>query len=157
MKFEKFIKRIGSRGMLLTDGGIKWICDGNVAMIIPDSVNVAYSMTATMPETISEMLDNAEIPESFSDGAALIRAELEADAKAKDIYRIYSNHSDEIAIINADWSLIESGDTAQIGVDADGEIVALIVYSGYGEQREMVGIIFDENYYIFKEIKKENV
>lgn len=162
MKFEKFIKRVGSRGILLTDdNGNKWICDGNVAMIVPPGVNVAYSVTAKMPACVSDMLDYTAFPtETFC--ARLVRAELAPDGKAKDIRRIYADPrtDDEIGIYNPDWALIESGDKCNIGVDEVDddvvEIIGLVVFTGYGDNTEVVGIIFDEAYDILNAIKEEN-
>ena len=159
MKFEKFLKRVGSRGMLLTEGLEKWICDGSVAMIVPAGVNVAYSTIAEMPAIISDGVDNIPIPENY--GADLVQARLKPDGKAKDIKRIYGDvGGDNIAISNADWSLIETGDATAIMYDPndDENIIGLIVYSNFGDDREVVGVIFAEdfNIYVYTNIKEEN-
>lgn len=157
MKFEKFLKRVGSRGMLLTEGLTKWICDGNVAMIVPAGVNVAYSTTAEMPAEISEGADITPIPENY--GADLVQARLKPDGKAKDIKRIYGDvGGDNIAISNADWSLIETGDATSIMYDPndDENIIGLIVYSDFGDDREVVGVIFAEDFNIYTKIREEN-
>lgn len=157
MKFEKFLKRVGSRGMLLTECLEKWICDGNVAMIVPAGINVAYSKISEMPVEISEAVDNTPIPENY--GADLVQARLNPDGKAKDIKRIYEDTSgDRIAISNADWSLIETDDATAIMYDPnDNEtVIGLIVYSDFGDDREVVGVIFAEDFNIYTKIREEN-
>lgn len=138
MKFEKLIKRAGISAAIVTDvNNNKWIYDDGVAMIIPPFVVDKYGdATATFPESIIDGLHS--IDPDTTDPAELVRAEIPADGKAKEITRIYADADFEFDVSNPNWALIERYDTAYIAVDDDNNPVALAIYTG----DRIVGIIF---------------
>lgn len=140
MKFEKFIKRAGINAVIVTDpDGDKWIYNEGVAMLIPPVIANNYGDAAyKIPVDILAAIN--EIDTETTDPAELIRAEIPADGKAKEITRIYANADFEFCVCNTDWALIERSDKVFIAIDSDNDInpVALAIYSG----DRIVGIIF---------------
>lgn len=138
MKFEKFIKRAGINAVIVTDpDGRKWIYNDGVAMIIPPCFvdnygDAAYKIPADIFGAINDIDPDVTNP------AELIRAEIPADGKAKEITRIYADGDFEFAVHNADWSLIERSDRVFIAVDDEEKPVALVIYNG----EKISGIIF---------------
>lgn len=138
MKFEKFIKRAGINAVIVTDpDGRKWIYNDGVAMIIPPCFvdnygDAAYKIPADIFGAINDIDPDVVNP------AELIRAEIPADGKAKEITRIYADGDFEFAVHNADWSLIERNDSTFIAVDDNDEAAALAIYLG----ENIRGVIF---------------
>lgn len=138
MKFEKFIKRAGINAVIVTDpDGRKWIYNDGVAMIIPPCFvdnygDAAYKIPADIFGAIND------IDPDVVNTAELIRAEIPADGKAKEITRIYADGDFEFAVHNADWSLIERNDSTFIAVDDNDEAAALAIYFG----ENIRGVIF---------------
>lgn len=143
MKLEKFVKSVGTHGVIFENKGKKWLFDGITMMLIPDTICIGRA--AAMPKYMN--------PETFDNSNAdLTKAYLpSADAKTKDIVRVFETaDSDEIAISQRDFALIESGDETRILYDSydidESNIVGLGVYTGYGEDAQLIGIIFDNEY-----------
>lgn len=138
MKFEKFIKRAGINAVIVTDpDGRKWIYNDGVAMIIPPCFvdnygDAAYKIPADIFGAINDIDPDVTNP------AELIRAEIPADGKAKEITRIYADGNFEFAVHNADWSLIERNDSTFIAIDDNDETAALAIYLG----ENIRGVIF---------------
>lgn len=138
MKFEKFIKRAGINAVIVTDpDGRKWIYNDGVAMIIPPCFvdnygDAVYKIPADIFGAIND------IDPDVVNTAELIRAEIPADGKAKEITRIYADGDFEFAVHNADWSLIERNDSTFIAVDDNDEAAALAIYFG----ENIRGVIF---------------
>jgi hypothetical protein len=138
MKFEKFIKRAGINAVIVTDpDGRKWIYNDGVAMIIPPCFvdnygDAAYKIPADIFGAINDIDPDVTNP------AELIRAEIPADGKAKEITRIYADGDFEFAVHNADWSLIERNDSTFIAIDDNDETAALAIYLG----ENIRGVIF---------------
>lgn len=143
MKFEKFIKRAGINAVIVTDpDGDKWIYSGGVAMVIPEIfVNNYGDASYKIPADIFNAIDGID-PDYIENAAKLIRAEIPADGKAKEITRIYADADFEFAVCNADWSLIERGDNAFIAIDSNDEPAALVIYQG----EKIVGVIFPNDF-----------
>lgn len=143
MKLEKFVKSVGTHGLIFENNGKKWLFDGTTMMLIPDTICVGRA--ANMPEYMNpEMFDNSN--------AKLIKAYLpSADSKAKDIVRVFKTaDNDEMEISQRDFALIESSDETRILFDSydidECNIVGLGVYTGYGDDAQLIGIIFDDEY-----------
>ena len=81
MKLEKFVKSVGTHGVIFENKGKKWLFDGITMMLIPDTICIGRA--AAMPLYMN--------PETFdSSNADLTKAYLpSADAKAKDIVRVF--------------------------------------------------------------------
>lgn len=139
MKFEKFIKRAGINAVIVTDpDGDKWIYSDGVAMVIPPVfVNNYGDALYKIPADIFDAIDGID-PEYTDNAAELIRAEIPADGKAKEITRIYADADFEFCVCNADWSLIERSDRVFIAIDDNEEPAALGIYNG----ENLVGVIF---------------
>lgn len=130
MKYEKFIKRAGINGVIVTDSdNNKWIYNDGVAMIIPPIFVNNYGDAAyKIPTDIFSAIKGVD-PET-TDRAELDRAEIPADGKASEITRIYADADFEFIVRNADWSLIERSDNVFIAIDDNDEPVALVIYHG---------------------------
>lgn len=139
MKFEKFIKRAGINAVIVTDpDGDKWIYNDGVAMLIPPVVANNYGDAAyKIPADIFDAIDDIDY-DCLENTAELVRAEIPADGKAKEITRIYTDGNFEFAIRNTDWSLIERSDHAFIAVDEADKPAALAIYHG----EKISGVIF---------------
>lgn len=125
MKFEKFLKSVGTHGeVIAVTEHEKWlVCDG-VGMVIPRGVdNLLGTESKREYASIVDVISTAE-PDDI---VRLTRAVMpRADGKASDIYRIFTTDSglDEIGITNADFGLIEKRDILsyfEIVIDCDEE------------------------------------
>jgi hypothetical protein len=111
MKFEKFLKRVGTYGQVLERrNGDKWlICDG-VGMKIPYGVNNLLGSG----EVIEKVADLVEVilGADTEYKVMLNRAEITPDGKASDIIRIFENPNKgyAVGITNADFGLLEKAD-----------------------------------------------
>ena len=137
MKFEKFIKRAGINAVIVTDiKNNRWIYNEGVAMLIPPAVDNYGDATAMLPDNVIEGLHS--IDPDTTDRAELIRAEIPADGKAKEITRIYADADFEFAVHNTDWALIERSDRVFIAVDDADKPAALAIY----HDEQISGVIF---------------
>lgn len=140
MKFDKFVKSVGSKGMILNDpeNKCKWLKKDAVMMLIDCD---CVGSTCIIPE-ILKPYEYEQIE------ATLVRAELPtADAKAKDILRVFKDpDGNEIKIGNAEFALIESGDRVFIMTDKCTNVVGLSVYKGFAEDTDLLGVIFDKDW-----------
>lgn len=127
MKFEKFLKSVGTHGeVIAVSESEKWlVCDG-VGMVIPRGVdNLLGTESKREYASIVDVISTAE----YDDPVTLARVVLNrADGKASDIYRIFTTDSgiDEIGITNADFGLLERKDLLgyfeiEVDCDEDGE------------------------------------
>lgn len=126
MKFEKFLKSVGTHGeIIVRSESEKWlVCDG-VGMVIPRGVD---NLLGRIGESRYANIVHALAVTEYDDPLYLKRAVLlHGDDKAADIYRIFANGEDEeIAITNADYGLIEKKDklgymSILIDTDENGE------------------------------------
>ena len=123
MKFEKFLKSVGTHGVVIERTEFeKWlVCDG-VGMVIPRGVE---NLLGTAIESEYATIVDVISPMDLDDPVELVRAELpNADGKAADIYRVFATEYgvDEVAICNADYGLLEKKDLLgylEIDVDVD--------------------------------------
>lgn len=125
MKFEKFLKSVGTHGeVIAVNESEKWlVCDG-VGMVIPRGVdNLLGTESKKDYASIVDVISTAE-PDDL---VTLTRAVMpRPDGKASDIYRIFTTDGDidEIGITNADFGLLEKRDILsyfEIVIDCDEE------------------------------------
>jgi hypothetical protein len=149
MKFEKFLKMTAGRGVIVDRGGENWLLFDGVLMKIPDGVNIiaplkmgeSQFMTTIFGEYIDENISTAE----------LTGAELDPpDASASKVIRIFTDaDGGEIGVQNKYFGLIERGDDVATVYDDDysDNPAALLILTGYGDNEEIAGIIFDYDYF----------
>ena len=145
MKFEKFLKSVGTHGQVYErENGDKWLICAGVGMKIPVGVCNLLGTGAVTDKV--KMLVEGLIHADIDDTVALSRAELPADGKASDIVRVFSDGLDlEVGICNAAFGLLEKSDRrlCEVEVEAedtgyeDGAKFLLILDNAY----EVVGFI----------------
>ena len=110
MKFEKFLKGVGTHGEVINVGeNQKWLCCGGVGMLIPKGVeNLLGKPNDDQYVHIVTVLANQPLDEPLE----LKRASLlDPTGGAKDIYRVFEgDYGSIIGIDNADYGLLERGD-----------------------------------------------
>jgi hypothetical protein len=115
MKFEKFLKQVGTHGTVIErNESEKWlVCDG-VGMVIPRGVdNLLGTPIDSEYASIVDVIANAD----YDDPVKLVNAVLlDPTGNAKSIYRIFETDlGDTVAIINADYGLLEKSDLLGYG------------------------------------------
>lgn len=110
MKFEKFLKQIGTHGQIVTRPyGELWLVCGGVGMRVPVGVTNLLGY-GTVPEKV-ETLVNSLIKADIDDKVQLTRATVTAEGKASDIVRVFGDGLEiEVGISNADFGLLEKSD-----------------------------------------------
>lgn len=108
MKFDKFFKRSGTHGNIVTTkGGDKWLICENVAMLIPPNVN-ALSCNISEAKPLFDAIVTADTED---DVLELYNATIPADGKPKDIIRIFKTETgDRVGITNDQFGLLERSD-----------------------------------------------
>lgn len=160
MKFEKFVKLAGIRGTVLTSEKFgKFLQCGMVMVRIPEGANVVAAFARKMPEWYEEILNDVEDDCTYK--AELTGAELPTpDASPAQILRIFTDScGGRVAIDNKTFAIIEKSDKVFICPDTYDDsksAAALAVCYGFGDDIEIAGIVFNENYFR-KMNKKENV
>jgi hypothetical protein len=125
MKFEKFLKSVGTHGQIYTrDNEERWLICGGVGMIIPHGVDnlLGSGEVSEKIKTIVEALITADT----DDKVKLERATIPADGKASDIVRIFGDGFDiEIGISNANFGLLEKSDInlAEVEIEGDDDLI----------------------------------
>lgn len=156
MKFQKFVKSIGSDGVVYErKNGDCWLASDNVFMRIPEDIrSITASEIAPMPEPIENIINY----ESFTDPCELYKAVMPfANGAIKDCVRIYAteNALNKIAVSNSAYALIERKDSVEMYVkynaaDETGEVKALVVKEQFSplieDEPETVGLIFPTEY-----------
>lgn len=149
MKFQKFVKSIGTEGVVyVRKNGERWLASQDVFMKIPDDIqSITASEVNEMPDAIESIINS----DWFSDPCELHDAIMTcADGGIKDCIRIYAakNTLCEIHISNTAYSLIEKKDVVEMYFKYDSEnkesvTKALFVKRfTFGEDKETVGVIF---------------
>lgn len=122
MKFEKFLKSVGTHGVVIERGEAEnWlVCDG-VGMVIPKGVeNLLGRAVSSEYASIVQVIAGMECDDPLTLNRAVL---FEADGKANDIYRVFTTDLDEtIGILNADYGLLEKKDRLsymEIEIDTD--------------------------------------
>lgn len=123
MKFEKFLKAVGTHGQIHTrENNERWLICGGVGMKIPVGVENLLG-SGEVPEKINTLVE-ALIKADTDDRVTLTRATISADGKANDIIRIFGDNLDlEIGITNADFGLLEKSDVNLAYVEVEEDIL----------------------------------
>ena len=151
MKFEKFVKTLGSNGVIYErDGDERWLASPSCFMLIPPGTRSVTSVgVQAMPPAIDQMIDQI----GHTSPATLTKAIMPyADGGIKDCVRVFTNQAGDLSIpiSHEDWSLIEKSDFCEILYEYDSEteattVKALLVktYPKFpDDEDELVGIIF---------------
>ena len=128
MKFEKFLKDVGTHGEIITrDNGDNWLVCGGVAMKVPKGVNNLLGTTNKDTTPIFTALMNVDTKD---DTLVLKEAILkDPEGKAGDIIRVFETELGErVGIYNADFGLLEKKDlltylAIDIPAEYDGDTV----------------------------------
>ena len=150
MKFEKFLKMTAGHGVIVErKDGEKWLLFDGVLMRIPDGVNIIAALRMDEPQFISDIFE--EYADENISTAELTNAILPTpDASASKVIRVF-NDSDggEIGVANKYFGIIEKGNDVATVYDEEysDNPVAILVLTGYGENEEIEGIIFDDEYF----------
>ena len=124
MKFERFVKKTMPYGETLKVDNEAWLSNGVVAMAIPKGSGL-FGVESDKKEGLEYILNKCDWGYSYAElSKALLK---EADGKAKDIIRVFSDGESEVAISNDNFSLIEKSDCCLIANDADGKGIALLI------------------------------
>ena len=148
MKFEKFLKSVGTHGQIYKrDNGDKWLICAGVGMKIPVGVDNLLGV-GEVSEKVKTIVD-ALIGADLDDRVQLERACIEKDGKASDIIRVFGDalYDDEIGISNANFGLLEKRDINLVFVEIEDEDTNvenryLLVLD---EKDEAIGFISDVN------------
>lgn len=151
MKFEKFVKLAGIRGTVLTSEKFgKFLQCGMVMVRIPEGANVVAAFARKMPEWYEEILNDVEDDCTYK--AELTGAELPTpDASPTQILRIFTDScGGRVAIDSKTFAIIEKSDKVFICPDTYDDsksAAALAICYGFGDDAEIAGIVFSEDYF----------
>lgn len=115
MKFEKFLKQVGTHGEILTrENGEKWLLCGGVGMVIPRGVDTILGKEWDKNYgSIVEVIADAEYDDPLTLKEAVI---FNPTGNANSIYRVFETElGDRVGIINGDFGLIEKRDLLGYG------------------------------------------
>lgn len=154
MKFQKFVKAIGSDGIVFNrKNGERWLASDRVFMKIPEDIrSITASEITDMPDSVEGIINF----DSFTDHCELHKAVMPyADGVIKDCVRIYAteNALNTVAIDNSSYALIERKDIVEMfckynSDDETSEGKALVIKrpSDFTSDEEVVGLIFPTDY-----------
>ena len=159
MKFEKFLKMTAGRGVIVDRmDGEKWLLFDGTMLRVPEGVNVIAALTMGDKSFIDHIFNEYDA-ENIST-ADLTGAELPTpDASASKIIRIFTDaDGGRIGVTNKDFALIEKGDNIYTVYDdnySEETPAALLVTVGFGDNEEIAGMIFNDDYFCEKINEKE--
>ncbi len=154
MKFQKFVKALGSDGIVFNrKNGERWLASDRVFMKIPEDIrSITASEITDMPDSVEGIINF----DSFTDPCELHKAVMPyADGVIKDCVRIYAteNALNTVAIDNSSYALIERKDIVEMfckynSDDETSEGKALVIKrpSDFTSDEEVVGLIFPTDY-----------
>lgn len=154
MKFQKFVKALGSDGIVFNrKNGERWLASDRVFMKIPEDIrSITASEITDMPDSVEGIINF----DSFTDPCELHKAVMPyADGVIKDCVRIYAteNALNTVAIDNSSYALIERKDIVEMfcKYNSDDETIegkALVIKrpSDFTSDEEVVGLIFPTDY-----------
>lgn len=154
MKFEKFLKMTAGKGVIVEYAdGEKWLLFDGVLVKIPDGMNVIAALRMDEPQFVKHIFD--EYDDENISTAELTNAILpEPDAPASKIVRIWKDaDGGEIGIENKYFGIIEKYNSIMTVYDNEYDPdtpAALLILTGYGDNEEIEGIIFDKDYLTIK-------
>lgn len=153
MKFEKFLKSVGTHGEVIArTESEKWLVCGGVGMVIPRGVdNLLGSPTKAEYASIVDVISKVDLDDPVTLERAIL---LEPDGKAADIYRCFDTVDGlyEVVICNADYGLLERKDNLgyfeiEIDCDEDGnalpenDVKTIKYLLVFDHKKEIVGFI----------------
>lgn len=154
MKFQKFVKALGSDGIVYNrKNGERWLASERVFMKIPEDIrSVTCADIADMPDFVENIINY----DSFTNPCDLTRAVMPcADGVIKDCVRIYETEDrlSKVAIDNGSYALIERKDTVEMYAQFDTESEtsegkALVIKrpASLVSDEEVIGLIFPTDY-----------
>lgn len=117
MKFDKFVKAIGSDGTIFTDQGEKWLCGLGCALKIPETKNVCSTDEIKIPEWFLDILTMSELVPAELNDCVLPRK----DSKTSELLRVFDEAGKErgdsyipVAIHNKSFGFIEKSDVCYV-------------------------------------------
>lgn len=122
MKFEKFLKSVGTHGEVIErTESEKWLVCGGVGMVIPKGVdNLLGTACKSDYASIVDVIAKADYDEPLVLEDAIL---FDPAGKAADIVRVFKSDLDtSIGIYNADYGLLEKKDYLsyfEIDIDVD--------------------------------------
>lgn len=136
MKFEKFLKAVGTHGEVVEiNESERWLVCGGVGMVIPMGVDNILGVPNKNDDVghIVHVLTNLEL----DDPLTLCDARLfDPAGGTKDIYRVFETEiGDYVGIINADYGLLEKKDVlgyAEIETAEKETVKFALVYDASG-------------------------
>ena len=146
MKFEKFLKGVGTHGQILErDNGDKWLVCGGVGMRVPLGVEnlLGAGEVGEKTKSIVEALVKADT----DDKVELTRAVISKDGKAGDIVRVFGDGLDiEVGIYNADFGLLEKADInlAEVEIEDEANTTKYLLILDHEDQ--VIGFIQGKDY-----------
>lgn len=159
MKFEKFLKMTAGKAVIVDrGGGEKWLLFDGVLMRIPYGVNIIAPLRMDEPQFITRIFD--EYDDENISTAELTGTELDPpDASASKVIRIFTDSDGgEIGVTNKYFGIIERDNDVVTVYDDDystDKPSALLILTGYGDNEEIAGIIFNDDYFAAKIHEKE--
>lgn len=139
MKFEKFVKMIGSYGTIVKDHGDYWLQSGLTYMKIPEGVHPVANAAGTLPEVVDEIFDSEDLTSCELREAYLP----EADGSTSTLMRCFFDGENHFAIPNKLYGLIEKENEIRF-VYVDAELAGMLVFS-HGDILE--GAFLREEYF----------
>lgn len=140
MKFEKFLKEVGTNGTVVEVNEFeKWLVCGGVGMIIPNGVdNLLGSKSNDANINLVKALSNAELDDELTLDRAVLK---DPQGSAKSIYRIFESELGEtVGIINGDYGLLEKtdalgyGEVIVPGKEGDEVVKFVLVFNEYDKK-----------------------
>lgn len=158
MKFEKFLKIAGGRGIIVDGGGEKWLLYESTMLRVPETVNVIAALRMSERRFMRQAFDEFAAENTIT--ATISGAELPTpDASASKIIRLFSDdEGGTVGIGNKEFSIIEKSDNVYTVYDdtySQKNPAGLMITTGYGESEEITGLIFDPDYFGQKINEKE--
>lgn len=151
MKFKKFLKMTAGKAVIVDRGdNEKWLLFDGVLVKIPDGVNVIAALRMDEPQFVEHIFDEYDYKNIST--AELTGAVLPTpDASASKVVRVFTDRDGgEIGVTNKYFGIIERDNDVVTVYDDDystDKPAALLILTGYGDNEEIAGIIFDDNYF----------
>lgn len=110
MKFEKFLKGVGTHGKTLTrDNGDNWLLSGGVGMKIPTGVTNLLGSTIEKPNKYFNEILGADTTDDILNLSEAVL--FDPTGKSGDIVRVFETEmGDRVGIWNTDYGLLEKSD-----------------------------------------------
>ncbi len=145
MKFDKFVKNVGTMGVIVEYRDAKWLCSGSMIARIPEGITGLVCAAATeLPELLQNIIESGEGSEAQLTDAFLSFA----NDKPAELRRVFSDRAGhQIDISNKQFGMIEKHDDLAVvlcNLDEETHAAALRVYDGNSE--ETYAYIFSEKY-----------